>query len=200
MANYCNNDIVVFAYEKDKVEEFRKFMEDYIQNNEDKTVRGFVLRCGFPKEEAYKITDHRDTLIDIDDQIYKKEDVYYFNFQTESAWTPNVEVFKSIIQAKFNGELEIEYRSEEPGVGNYINTDEEGFFFSERFFLDSCVNDEYHTEYYDSKEEVLEWVKEKFPEADVSINNEVYEIENIVQKYIDDTGDDFFSLYEFANW
>ena len=198
MANYCNNKIAIIGYDKDKVDSIRKLMVESFRESRYGAVRDFVIKCGYIKDEAIQITDGRDSFIDIDDEVSEKEGVYYFYFQTESAWSPNVEVFTKIIKEKFDDEFELEYCSEESGMGIYINTDVDGFFFPDRYFLDCCINDEYYTEYYETKEEVLEWVREKFPDAKVNIRTALHKIEEAVEQCMIESGDGYFTLHQFS--
>ena len=196
--NYCSNTIAIYGCEKEKVDEFRKLMVKSFDESDERSVSDFVLACGYAMDEVLGMTDARDTFVDIDDEVSEKERVFYFKVQTESAWCPNVDVFLTIIRDKFQGELEMEYCSEEPGMAIYINTDEEGFFFTDRYYLDSCINDKYETEYFESKEEVIKWIKDKFPDVKVTIKTAIHKIENEVRKFIDESGDDFFSLHKFS--
>ena len=198
MANYCSNDIAFYCGDNERLEAFRKLMVESFRESRHGTVRDFVIKCGYSQEEAIQFTDGRDTFVDIADELSEKEGVYYFIVQTESAWSPNVEVFFKVIREKFNDDFGIEYCSEEPGMSIYINTDVEGFFFPDRYYLDSCINDEYETEYFETKQEVLLWIKDKFPKANVNIKTALHKIESEVRKYIDESGDDFFTLYQFS--
>ena len=198
MANYCNNTIAIIGYDKEKLDSLRKLMVNSFRDSRYGTVRDFVIKCGYDKEEAIQFTDGRDTFIDIDDEINQKENVYYFYFQTESAWSPNVEVFTKIIREKFDDEFELEHCSEESGMGIYINTDSDGLFFPDRYYLDCCINNEYYTEYYETKEAVLDWIKEKFPTVDVTVNMALHKIEDAVEKCLGDDEDGYISLHEFS--
>ena len=198
MANYCSNSIAIFGYDKEKVDELHDLMVKFFQKNSNSSIRAFVVVCGYSSDEASKMTDGRDTLVDIDEEVSEKENIFYFKFQSESAWSPNVGVFRKIISDKYGEELDMEYCSEEPGVGLFINTDEEGFFFTDRYYLDSCINSEYATEYFESKQEVLDWVKSRFPDIKVTIKTTLNKIEEEVCKHIDESGDDFFTLRKFS--
>ena len=199
MANYCSNSIAIFGYDKEKVDELRNLMDKFFhENSNSSSIRAFVVACGYSNDEALKMTDGRDTFVDVDDEVSEKESIFYFKFQTESAWSPNVDVFRKIISDKYGEDLDMEYCSEEPGVGIYINTDEEGFFFTDRYYLDSCINSEYETEYFENKQEVLDWIKSKFPDIKVTIKTTLYKIEEEVCKRIDESGDDFFTLRKFS--
>ena len=83
-------------------------------------------------------------------------------------------------------------------MGIFINTDETGFFFTDRYYLNSCINGEYETEYFESREEVLDWVKSKFPDIQATTMPYLYKIEEEVCKRIDESGDGFFTLCRFS--
>ena len=198
MANYCSNSVAFYSEDNERLDAFRKLMVESFRESRHGTVRDFAIKCGYSQEEVIQFTDGRDTFVDIADELSEKEGVFYFIVQTESAWSPNVEVFVKVIREKFNDDFGIEYCSEEPGVAIYINTDVEGFFFPDRYYLDSCINNEYETEYFETKQEVLCWIKDKFPHAKVNIKTAIHKIESEVRKYIDENGDDFFTLYQFS--
>lgn len=198
MANYCSNSIAIYSYDKEKLDELYDLIVKFFnENSSNNSIRALVVACGYSNDEALKMTDGRDTIVDVDDEISEKERLYYFIFQTESAWNPNVDVFRKIISDKYGEELDIEHCSEEPGMGIFINTDEEGFFFTDRYYLNSCINGEYETEYFESREEVLDWVKSKFPDIQATTMTYVHKIEEEVCKRIDERGDDFFTLRRF---
>lgn len=199
MANYCSNHIAWYGSQKEAVDNFRKLMIESFNENKRGSVRDFVIKMGYSKEEASALTDSRDVIICIDDELSEKEGIHYFVFQTETAWTPNIEVFSKILNDKYPSDYGLEYVSEEPGVGIYINSDIDGFFFVDRYHIDSCIKGDYQTSYLESKAEVLCWIKNRFPKANVSLEDSIDEIEVEVRKYIDENSDDYFSLYEFKN-
>ena len=198
MANYCSNCIAFFGNDLDKLEHLRKMMDTTFNLSEYGSIRDFVMSYGYAKEEAISFTDGRDSFIEVDFEVSKDDESYYFTIQTESAWNPNVGVFRKIISDKYGEELDIEHCSEEPGMGIFINTDETGFFFTDRYYLNSCINGEYETEYFESREEVLDWVKSKFPDILATTMTYVHKIEEEVCKRIDESGDDFFTLRRFS--
>ena len=85
----------------------RTLIDDFIQLSKNKSVREFVVKCGYTKNEDLQITDGRDTFINIDNKVYTKEDSYYFNFCTESALIPNTGIFQKIIEEKFNDVMKL---------------------------------------------------------------------------------------------
>ncbi|MBR2140025.1 MAG: hypothetical protein IJ963_04085 [Phascolarctobacterium sp.] len=198
MANYCSNSIAIFGCDKEKVDELHNLMAKFFQENSNSSIRAFAVVCGYSSDEAFKMADGRDTFADVDNEVSEIERIFYFKFQTESAWNPNVDVFRKIISDKYGEELDMEYCSEEPGMGIFINTDEEGLFFTDRYYLNSCINSEYETEYFESKQELLDWIKSKFPDIKATIKTAWYKIEEEVCDHLDESGDDFFVLHKFS--
>lgn len=199
MANYCSNCIAFFGNDLDKLAHLRNMMEDIFNKEGCYSIRNFVLKYGYTKEEAYDFTDSRDSFVHIDDQVSKDEQGYYFTIQTESAWSPNIEVFRKVVEDHYEDEITFVYCSEEPGFAVYINTDTTGRFFDDKYHLDYCVNNKYVMEYYSCFKDVINVLKEDFPELEFSISDSIDEINDRVQDWLDDSKDDFFSLYEYSN-
>ena len=89
--------------------------------------------------------------------------------ETITAWNPATELFDTIIDKhyldnRYNRLIDFVYTAEEPGFNIYINTDTEGRFFSDRFYVDSCVNDVYESNYLENEQDVIDWLKETFKE------------------------------------
>lgn len=87
--------------------------------------------------------------------------------ETITAWNPQTELFDAVIHKHYldaneNRLIDFVYIAEEPGFNIYINTDTEGEFFPDRFYIDSCVNNNYASEYMEKEEDVITWLKETF--------------------------------------
>ena len=199
MANYCSNCIAFFGNNLDKLEHLRKMMEDTFNKEDCYSIRNFVLKYGYTKEAAYGFTDIRDSFVHIDDEVSKDEQGYYFTIQTESAWNPNMNVFRKVIADHYENEIDYVYTAEEPGFSVYLNTDSTGRFYDDRYHLDYCINgNKYVMEYYSSFNDVIKVLKEDFPELEFSVCDSVDEINDKVQNLLDDSNDDFFNLYEYT--
>ena len=82
-------------------------------------------------------------------------DVYTYDIQIESAWCPAIDRFKEWVQSIYPN-IDVVGTCEEPGCSIYVNTDVNGNFYTTRYCLDICRNDEYNSRYYDSLIEVNE--------------------------------------------
>ena len=59
-------------------------------------------------------------------------------------------------------------------------------------------NNEYYTEYFETKEDVLEWVRDKFPNAKVNIRTALHKIEEAVEQCMPESDDGYFTLHQFS--
>ena len=198
MANYCSNCIAFFGNDLDKLEHLRKMMDTTFNLSEYGSIRDFVMSYGYAKEEAINFTDGRDSFIEVDFEVTKDDESYYFTIQTESAWNPNVEVFRKVITDHYEDEIDFVHCSEEPGFAVYVNTDTTGRFYEDKYHLDYCVQDKYVMEYFISFNDVINALTEDFPELEFSIYDSVDEINDRVQTLLENSKDDYFNLYEYT--
>lgn len=193
MANHCSNCIAFYGNALDKLENFRMLMNDKCE-----FIRDFAMKCGYSEEETFRFTDGRDTFVEVPDVVSKDDTSYYFIIKTESAGTPNVEVFTKILEERYNDQIDFVHCSVEFGSEIYVNTDTSGRFFSDQYHLDFCINGEYVMEYFSTFKEVVEVLREKIPEMEFSNYDSVDEINDRVQNWLIDKKDDYFSLYEYS--
>ena len=101
--------------------------------------------------------DGRDNFNWISDQIeyIDSMDVWTYDIQIESAWCPAISRFKEWVQSIYPN-IDVVGTCEEPGCSIYVNTDVDGNFYTTRYCLEICRNDEYNSRYYDSLIEVNE--------------------------------------------
>ena len=198
MANYCSNCIAFFGNDLDKLEHLRKMMDNTFNLSEYGSIRDFVMSYGYAKEEAISFTDGRDSFIEVDFEVTKDDESYYFTIQTESAWNPNVEVFRKVITDHYEDEIDFVHCSEEPGFAIYVNTDTTGRFYEDNYHLDYCVKGKYVMEYFTTFKEVISALMEDFPELKFSIYDSVDEINDRVQTLLENSKDDYFNLYEYT--
>lgn len=86
-----------------------------------------------------------------------------FQVSVETAWEPMTEMWDMILAECRFDEVAYVYEAEEPGEGLYINSDTEGRFFADRFYIDLHISDDfycYHSEYFTSSKEALAFLNE----------------------------------------
>lgn len=101
--------------------------------------------------------DGRDNFNWLSDQIdyIDSMDVYTYDIQIESAWCPAIDRIKEWVQSIYPN-IDVVGTCEEPGNCVYVNTDVDGNFYTTRYALSICKDDECIDRYYDSLIEVNE--------------------------------------------
>ena len=150
MANYCWNCIAIYRGDDTEASK-RQIQELYLKLDSlgtdhsalsegkpsDQSWYGSVLlMCG---EEA-KDVDGRGTIEDLTWENDGHEDGGWIKMQTETAWSPQVEVIEKLIE-KYYPNLAFEYIAEECGCEIYENSDTSGRFFKDRYKLDYDYTD-----------------------------------------------------------
>ena len=175
-------------------------MLDVFNNSKSRSVYEVLLKHGYSKEEAQKISDSRDYLSYMEFELTDKRCGYYaFKAETESAWQPNMTTFFYLLQDKYANKISLVYTSEEPGSGVFINTDVDGLFFNDRYKIDCCLDNNYFTDYFTDFTDVIEFIQEDYPKADVCIYDSPEEIRNkVITAYGSSNEDSFFYLDRFT--
>lgn len=101
--------------------------------------------------------DGRDNFNWVSDDIEYIESMnaWTYNIQLESAWCPAIDRIKEWVQSIYPN-IDVVGECEEPGNLVYVNTDVDGNFYTTRYCLGICRNDEYTDRYYESLIEVNE--------------------------------------------
>ena len=199
MANYCSNNIAFYSSDKTLLQNLHNIMLDVFNNSKCKSVYEILLKHGYSKEEAEKISDRRDYLSYMEFELTDKRCGYYaFKAETESAWQPNMTSFFQLLLDKYDNKISLVYVAEEPGSCIFINTDVDGLFFTDKYRIDYCIEDCYEIEYFDSFKEVTDYINEKFPKAKVCIFDSPDQIkEKMREEYI--TKDTYHNFYMYLD-
>lgn len=200
MSNYCSNNIAFYSNDKTLLQNLYDIMLDVFNNSKSRSVYDILLKHGYSTEEAQKISDSRDYLAYMEFELTDKRCGYYaFKAETESAWQPNMTTFFYLLQDKYANKISLVYTSEEPGSGVFINTDVDGLFFTDRYKIDCCLDNNYFTDYFTNFNEVIEFIQEDYPKADVCIYDNPEEIRNkVITAYGSSNEDNFFYLDRFT--
>jgi hypothetical protein len=68
----------------------------------------------------------------------------------------------------------------------YFTNDREGKYFKDRFYVDTCIDNDYKDEYFETEKDALEWIAE-ITKGKVSTKEEV-------DKFNEECGEDEFIL------
>lgn len=106
----------------------------------------------------------------------------------EEAW--GLTDFYKLLEKSFP-DIKVYYIVEEPGCDIYATNDSEGKYFSDRYFVDTCIGGDYQSEYFQTEEDVYEWISQI---SDCK-NKEDVEAFNENRRAAD--SDDFIYIHEF---
>ena len=160
MPNWCMNTILISGPSED-VSVLYKSLEEYdaeVKAKEKEPGKDLFNICSWIKA---KFSDKLPTFTEKDYELsyrnffdhysYSEEDEdtkeAHLDIFTHSAWNSRMYALVKLIEAGFPKCI-IHYTSEEPGMEYYINTDESGYYFPERWYyyncdkLDYCNSDE----------------------------------------------------------
>lgn len=193
MPNWCFNETVFYGDENETkkiYEELQQKVEltkiptiDHIDN--------LLLLFGVTQEELDKEYWIRAHIID-----FRLNDDNSLLVQYESAWNPIVEHLDSIL-ANYKPNLKQVTLADECGMGIYVNTDTDGLYFTEKYWLDMSNEDgdDYNDKkYHDSLESAIDEFK-KFLNLNININS-LEEFQEIISHYEDEGY--FITFQEFT--
>ncbi|WP_455630543.1 hypothetical protein [Megamonas sp.] len=197
MANKCETSIVFYSENKDVIKALWQNITDFCNNNHDCTIYKFMQKMGYSKNDLYR-SDKRGVITYCDSSVSYKDNITYFKIETVSAWMPQVDEFYKLIDEKYDRNISIVFEAEEMGCGIYYNTDIEGRFFKDRYKIDYYLKQDI-VRYFERFDDAIDYIKEIFPKAKVSIFDEINTIEGKVQSAYDMNEDNefFFNFKRF---
>ena len=211
MANTCINNITFYSNDKEKIE---RLFKDFHTAYEIRDEKGYRVSCAYDliKNMGYDYEGKMDfrkrnyfTLIsgEIDIVELDEGNLYHFEVCTESAWTPNMQLFKALIEEESYKGIELVYLSEESGCELYINTDTTGYFYETRYAIMSYLEnredgeDEYQSYYEADFSSIVKQAIADFPNAGITENDTCQEIESKVEPFL--TDDENYNIYEYVS-
>lgn len=105
----------------------------------------------------------------------------------EEAW--GATEFHEVL-AELMPDLTIYFIVEEPGYEIYATNDAEGKYFSDRFYVESAINNQYDHEYFSEEEEAMSYVAEQMGREHVTKED----IDKWNEEHEDDT---YISVHEY---
>ncbi len=198
MANYCSNTIVFISKDKAKLSTFHRKMFAALDSRTSGFYNLLVLH-GYSNRQIAGMIDRRDTITCCDPKIASEENTYSFKVETETAWVPHMEVLYKILRENYGNLIHMVYQSIETGCGIYINTDTGGKYLPERYMIDCFHDGEYHTEYFKTYEEAVEWINEEYPTFSFSRFDGLEEVETKLQRAFSYDVNCFFNFHRFES-
>ena len=158
MANECNN--MVWFYSRDK-KLFQSFFNKFRACYDDLYVSHIYqlfLAHGYKEAELQKL-DRGDLIVDCDGVISKQDSFYFFQAETETAWTPNVESLQKLLCERYRNKIKLIYFADASEDGIYVTNDYNGIFVNEQYKLDYAENGESTVEYFKTYDDLLKYIR-----------------------------------------
>ena len=159
MPNWCLNTILIIGPSEDvsvlfkSLEEYDAEVKAKEKGPDDNLINiGVWIKDKFSDklpeftEEDYKLS-YRNFIINYE---FSEEDADNLVIYTHSAWVSHMYALVKLIEVGFPKCI-IHYKSEEPCINYYINTDESGLYFPERWYY----TNRFKSYYYMSDEDML---------------------------------------------
>lgn len=90
MANECNNMVWFYSQDKKLLQSFFNKFRAYHDDLYASYIYQLFLAHEYKEAELQEL-DRGDMIVDCDGIISKQDSFYFFQAETETAWTPNVE-------------------------------------------------------------------------------------------------------------
>ena len=113
-------------------------------------------------------------------------------FWSEERW--GLQDFNVLLEKLFP-EIKVYWVVEESGCEVYCTNDKEGKYFPERYWADTCIDDNYQSEYFRDEESMYKWLSD-LTEGRVT-NSEQVDAFNSDYEESDSFEENFISIHEF---
>lgn len=172
MANICSNCMAVYG-DRTELERLHSIIGEAMADTDPKRNKvdlTFEL-AGFTKEEIDALGMTACFYTDVDKEISTGDyGITYFEVSFESKWSPAIESWDALL-ARFFPKLKQVTVAEEGGCEIYINTDRDGYFFKDRYYVDGSVCNHYTNEmecpYCETEEQALAVINEMCDKAGI---------------------------------
>jgi hypothetical protein len=113
--------------------------------------------------ELYKVAEYlklpikNDTRLggEISEEPTWDENTGALRFWSEERW--GLQDFAELLE-KYFPDIKVYWTVEECGMEIYCTNDKEGKYFPERYWVDTCIDSIYNSEYFKTKKDVYEWL------------------------------------------
>lgn len=150
MANMAS---VSYAIEgsQDSLTKIKEAINKAVNNKDDKKYEEYstCLNLGFTEEELekYRLRGEMYEEVEIKDGVLR--------FWAEERW--GLQDFEELLKKKFP-DITVYWIVEECGCEVYCTNDRDGKYFPERYWVDTCIDNDYQSEYFITKEAMYEWL------------------------------------------
>ena len=101
------------------------------------------------------ITDETRLGGEVSEEPTWDENTGALRFWSEERW--GLQDFAELLEKHFPG-IKVYWVVEESGMEIYCTNDREGKYFPERYWVDTCIDDIYNSEYFKTEEQLYKWL------------------------------------------
>lgn len=120
------------------------------------------------------------------------ENTSALKFFSEEKW--GLQDFAELLEKQFS-DIKVYWIVEEPGMEIYCTNDAEGKYFPERYWVDTAIDDIYNSEYFETEEQVYQWL-DKITYGKVKSKEDVEEF-NTNHEDVGTDCENFIYVHEF---
>ena len=114
-------------------------------------------------------------------------------FDAEEAW--GVTDFHKVLEKNIPG-IKVFYSVEEEGEEVYATNDKEGKYFPDRYYIDTCINGDYQSEYFITEKAMYKWLSE-ITNGAVQAEKDVKDFNSYYEELAKDD-ECFINIHEFT--
>lgn len=195
MANICSNVMAVYGPRED-LDKFLQAVKEAMGHAQGRGfAKEFFLRCGYTQDELDSIYGFGPMDLCGDPQFFEAEGDMpaHVKLWFDTRWSPVYESWEALLQ-RFFPTLKQVTLAEECGCELYVNTDAEGIFFDDLYYVDgeydgnSFLDRDEHTfpDAMSALDAINDWTGKDFKTLDE------------VREFFDGLDDGYISINEFA--
>lgn len=195
MANMCYNTIVFYGDFVCIKELYSHIERIHRTNDDEKQYNDYTMLA-----EAYNLNlAEAGWFMCLEDVDVENDEITSFRLDTETKWVPKEEIFNAICK-HYKGKINYVYMAEEIGFKVFVNTDVQGIYFIDRYYVDGSGDLE--PLYTDDWNDVTSLLKELYPnfkEEELTIDN-LDEINRILRNNLpkqDENDDNPIQVYKY---
>lgn len=203
MPNWCDTEITFYSSDEGEISELREKLAKVFENSSH-------MRC-YAEQLLPEIDTNnvkcRGIVIYIDEEISKTNNLYWFSMSTETAWSPQIGLWRDIIKKHFSS-IKLAYIAEECGLELYEKWDESELFYPQKIRVSGFVPtkngvimlDEDERSYNSNFQEAKAWLQEVLP-FEFTLTKSGDDLNEKLDEYIEshglENGEEFWISFGF---
>ena len=188
MANWCSTSYTIVGEKSDIMKIYNALKCHSVKDKSDDNWEGNILHTlGVSYDDIEKrcmrgfISDYQL----FDKNIYDDAQLQIY---CDEAWTRTD--FAEMLGSLFP-EISVYWIAEEPGCDYFLTNDDGGNFYQERYWVDTCINGDYQSEYFETIEGVYKWL------SSISSCKNEEDVEKFNNDAAEAKSEDFINIHEY---